>query len=42
MYATMCDINYIVESIILGEGKQFGGENVSLKHPAVLLHNNIG
>ena len=42
MYATVCDINYIVESVILGEGKQFGGENVSLKHPAMLPRNNKG
>ena len=34
MYAAVRDINYIVESVILGEGKQFGGENVGLKHPA--------
>ena len=32
----------MVESVILGEGKQLGGKNVGLKHLAWLLHNNKG
>ena len=40
MYAAVSDINYIAESVILGEEKRLGGKYVGLKYPVWILHNN--
>ena len=40
MYVAVFDINYTAESVVLGEGKRLGSENVGLKYPVWLLHNN--
>ena len=42
MYVAVFDISYIAESVVLGEGKRLGSENVGLQYPVWPLHKNDG